>query len=235
MGTQLGGAVSEDEAPEIELDAEVAEGIDEPQGDDVEDEMAEEALGEVAPEQEEAPALPPGPAPFPIEDFASTLKDALAPLVPKPAVEKKWWDDPKTMREQMLRDPEKFHRSIHEFTDHKVKTALEPIHGSMQKMVEIVQHLMARSQERPGFSQAASKATEMSKKYGIPYNQALRITLDNEGKPGPKPAQSGKKVRIPPGHASAPDTSQSTARVARDKGPADFGDIVKSLRGSVRK
>lgn len=238
--------------PAEDIDTEVAEDTDIPVDDEgVEGEMAEEALSgaeESVVEDEVAEELPPAPAPaggassapFPVDQFADALKNALAPMIPKPPAEKKWWDDPKTMHENMLRNPEKFHKGLHEILDHKMSAEREQTHGMIKQLFQIVQHIQARSAERPDFGKAQGEAAQLAKAYGIDHNTALRMVLDraktkSSGSAG-TPAQSGKKVRVPPGHASAPDTRQSTTRVTSDKGPADFKSIVGSLmKGAAQR
>lgn len=193
---------------------------------------------------EEAPPPPPPPPSFDMNAFAGVLKDAIAPLAPKPPPpEKMWWDNPKTMAETMLKDPEKFHKGFHEAVDHKVKMALEPVNKAIGQMVQIMQFLSTRSAERPEFNAAQQRAQEITQKYGVPYQAALQMAMDEAGRQGgpagrqASPAQSGKRVRTIPGHASAPDTSQAgRSKAIPTKGPSDFRGIMDELKaGSKRR
>lgn len=234
---EVADEITTDDIPAVteeDLDAEAEDATREILG---EDEQYED-------QQEEAPALPPAaalsqppPAAFPMDQFAEVMRNTIQPLLPKPAVEKMWWDDPKQMQAKMLSNPENFHKSFHEAVDHKVKQALAPVLQKMEQQGQMMGYVYSRSAEREGFSDIAKEADQIAKDYGVPYQTAMRMATDRASKAKP-PAPSRPKVRTPGKHASGPASSRETGGDARptndSKGPTDFGSIMKEVRRDAK-
>ena len=159
---------------------------------------------------------------------AAALKEALAPLVPKPQAPPKIYES-----EDFFSDRRVFLEGMKQLIQESLNPMqeqftqkLDPFTQQMQQVNQLLPLLYARSAENPQFSQITTRATELMQKYGLSQMQALNMAQDEVGK------QGMRKINSPPRSASAPDTRQGTLPsdpLDLPTGPADFRDIISKL------
>ena len=160
--------------------------------------------------------------------LGQALAQALQPIIPKPPEPVRPWevDDVLTDRKSLFGGIEAFYKHQQQ---QWIKEHFEPLQKELQTIKGILPQLYLRSAENPQYQQVTSRAQELSTKYGIEYWKAAQLAQDELAQQV-KSAVVKPQVAGVPKHLSSPDTRQSTIPDLPDTGPAEFGDIVKSLR-----
>lgn len=161
---------------------------------------------------------------------ANALREALAPILPKPPAEKMPWDD-----DAIFSDTKAF-RSAWDARDKQVEQRFQqqyinPLVQAVTQIQKLIPMIYASRAENPVFNQVQSRANEIYgeyKQHGMTYQGAMAMAQKEVAKNGmPK-----TNVRPVPAHASAPDTKAETFETPKEAGEAKMGDIIKELRAS---
>ena len=184
---------------------------------------------EPAPTPEPAPAPEPAAAPSSFQGYdpqvlAQALAQAIQPLVPRPVEPAPPWES-----DDFLSDRKTFISGIQAMIAAERKRYeqehMEPLRQQLATVHSLLPQLVARSMENPQYSTLDTKARELQKELGLNYWQAFQIAQKMNSQ-----SAAPTNIKNVPKHLSSPDTKQSSLPDVADTGPAEFSDIVRSLR-----
>lgn len=160
--------------------------------------------------------------------IGQSIAQSLQPFLPKPPAPTKLYETDKFLesRETLVEGVKLLVKeALEEF-----RGAIDPRFGELDQIKSVIPELYFRAAENPNYQKARGLASELTNKYNIPWASALRMAQDQVQKEVQTSVQAQARPSIPK-YASSPDTrANSMPPDPLAKGPADFADIVSTLR-----
>lgn len=199
--------------------------IDEKELAETEKELEE--LYKIRDEYNKLKAQPQGQQGLDPNALGQALANALQPMIPKPPPPQKVYDQEGWLQS----DFKGFRSGLDELIKDRLDTFKEEQLKSVLQELGVIKsalpQLYLRAAENPQFSQIDQRAREIATQYGIEYWKAAQLAKDELSK---QVTQASKTTPSVPSHMSAPDNRATNIPEIEESGPADFGDIMRTMR-----